>query len=235
MSQARQERAVRTREKIIRAAAEVFDESGFHGASMNKIIRRAGATMGSMYFHFSSKEELARTVMNEQAADLEFLPGEAGLQRLMDMCMQVADMMRTNVLFRAGVRIAVEQGEFGMRDATPYELWMESFREQLEAAEKRGELLPGADPAGFARVLVGAYSGTQLLSNIMHGREDLSERIAELLRYLLPGIAHPEAIAAVEIREPVTVPMAQAVAEGQLRTPEREPSRGVEASAGAAE
>ncbi|RSS83981.1 ScbR family autoregulator-binding transcription factor [Streptomyces sp. WAC06614] len=199
MSQPRQARAIRTREKIIRAAAEVFDESGFSGASMNKIVRRAETTMGAMYFHFASKEEIAQTVMNEQAADLTFPDGEDGLQRLLDINLEVAHQMRTNVLFRAGVRLAVEQGDFGMRDAAPYQLWTELFREQLEAAARRGELLPGVDTAEFAEILVGAYTGTQLMSNIATGRENLIERIATLWRYLLPSIASPEVIARLDL------------------------------------
>ncbi|MFF4170140.1 ScbR family autoregulator-binding transcription factor [Streptomyces sp. NPDC001744] len=200
MPQPRQTRAILTREKIIRAAAEVFDESGFSGASMNKIMRRAETTMGAMYFHFASKEEIAQTVMSEQASDLTFPEGEDGLQRLFDINLEVAHQMRTNVLFRAGVRLAVEQGDFGMRDAAPYQLWAEMFRGQLEAAERRGELLPGVDTTEFAEILVGAYTGTQLMSNITTGREDLMERIAALWRYLLPSVATPEVIERLDLR-----------------------------------
>ncbi len=199
MSQPRQERAVRTRERIIRAAAEVFDESGFSGGSISKIVNRAGTTMGAMYHHFSSKEDVARAVMAEQDADLDFPPGEDGLQRLLDISMELARQLRTSVLFRAGVRLAVEQGDFGMRESAPYELWIKRFTEQLVAAEKRGDLLPGVDVEDFARALVGAYSGTQLLSEISTGRADLIERIAAMWRYLLPGIASPEIISRLRI------------------------------------
>jgi AcrR family transcriptional regulator len=199
MPHPRQERAVRTRERILRAAAEVFDEFGFHGGSISRIVRRAGTTMGAVYHHFSSKEDLARAVMAEQDADLYFPPGEDGLQRLLDMTMEVARQLRINVLFRAGVRLAVEQGDFGMRESAPYELWIKRFTEQLVAAERRGELLPGVDVEDFARTLVGAYNGTQLLSEISTGRADLIERIAAMWRYLLPGVASPEAISQLQI------------------------------------
>lgn len=72
MAKSRQERAVRTREALLRAAAEVFDTAGYSGASINKILERAGLTAGAMYFHFKNKEALARAVIMEQAADLEF-------------------------------------------------------------------------------------------------------------------------------------------------------------------
>ncbi|MFJ3927312.1 ScbR family autoregulator-binding transcription factor [Streptomyces sp. NPDC090022] len=199
MSQPRQARAIRTREKIIRAAAEVFDESGFAGASMNKIVRRAETTMGAMYFHFASKEEVAQTVMAEQASDMAFPAGEDGLQRMLDITLEVARQLRTNVLLRAGVRLAVEQGSFGMSDAAPYQLWSEMLRTQLVAAERRGELLPGVDIEEFAEIVVGAYTGTQLLSSIATGHADVYERVATLWRYMLPAVAAPEVIAGLDL------------------------------------
>lgn len=197
MARRQQERAVRTRAVIVRAAAEVFDECGFAGASINKIIRRAGTTMGGIYFHFPSKEALARAVMADQAADLTFAPGPDGLQRLIDITMDVARQLQTNVLLRAGVRLAVEQGAFGMQDGTAYQWWIERFTEQLTAARKQGDLLPHVEEAEVARILVGSYSGTQLLSQILTGRDDLPGQIALLWGLFLPGIAQPEAISRI--------------------------------------
>jgi AcrR family transcriptional regulator len=41
----------------IRAAAGVFAEKGFHGASTRDIAERLGIKQGSLYYYFSSKEE----------------------------------------------------------------------------------------------------------------------------------------------------------------------------------
>lgn len=194
MAQPQQERAVRTRAALIRAAAEEFDLRGYTGTSTTKIIKRAGSTMGALYFHFGSKEDLAKAVMAEQAADLPELGGRSGLQHLIDLTLELAQELQRNVLLRAGVRLAVEQGAFGIQDDAAYQLWITRFKEELIVAEALGELRPGVDPAGFARVLVGAYSGTQLLSQISTGHEDLRERIVELWRYFLPAVAAPEVI-----------------------------------------
>ncbi|MER7106033.1 TetR family transcriptional regulator, partial [Streptomyces humidus] len=50
--QPRQERGVQTRRQLLRAAAEVFDESGFAGASIKDILQQAELTAGALYFHF---------------------------------------------------------------------------------------------------------------------------------------------------------------------------------------
>ncbi|MEV8536825.1 ScbR family autoregulator-binding transcription factor [Streptomyces sp. NPDC051211] len=189
----KQERALRTRQALLRAAAEVFDEHGFSGASINKILERAGVTAGAVYFHFKSKEGLARAVILEQAGDLHFPAGQGGLGHLVDMTQYLAVEMQHNVLLRAGVKLAVEQGESGLQEFTIYEWWIDRFRQELTVARERGQLLPDVDEEEFARVLVGAYTGTQVMSRISAGHADLPERIAVMWRYLLPGIATPEA------------------------------------------
>ena len=45
------------RHEAIRAAAAVFAEKGFHGASTRDIAQRLGIKQGSLYYYFRSKEE----------------------------------------------------------------------------------------------------------------------------------------------------------------------------------
>ncbi len=47
-----------TRQKILDAAHSLFLEQGYHATSMRQIGGRAGVTMGGIYNHFSSKEEI---------------------------------------------------------------------------------------------------------------------------------------------------------------------------------
>ncbi|WP_425471967.1 ScbR family autoregulator-binding transcription factor [Streptomyces piniterrae] len=184
---------MKTREVILHAAAEIFDECGYSGASISKIMARANVTQGGMYFHFKSKKGLAQAVLAHQQEFVHFPGGTAGLQRLIDLNFFLAHELKNNVLFRASVRLAVEQGEFGMRDDTAYQEWVEQFHAHLCVAREQGELLPEVSEREFANVLVGAYSGTQIFSNVSSGREDLPDRLAALWRYLLPGIATPQA------------------------------------------
>ncbi|MFF8769751.1 ScbR family autoregulator-binding transcription factor [Kitasatospora sp. NPDC015120] len=190
-----QERAVRTRETILKAAAQIFDEYGYSGSSVSKIINLAGTTQGAMYFHFKSKEDLAKAVMDEQASDLD-LPGQpTGLRQLVRITLYLADELRENVLLRAGVTLAVEQGQLGLRDFTPYEMWAEQFRAELEAARQAGELLNDVVIEELAQVLVAAYTGSQVMSHLRTGRADLPERIVQLWWFLLPGIAPAPVVA----------------------------------------
>jgi len=48
----------RSRLRLIEAAAELFAEQGFHGATLAAVAQRAGMTTGAIYGSFKSKEEL---------------------------------------------------------------------------------------------------------------------------------------------------------------------------------
>lgn len=198
MARQRQERAERTRAALIHAAAEVFDQAGYHGAGLNAILRRAGITTGAMYFHFKSKEELARAIIVDQAAELKWPREKKGLQQLIDMCQYLAVEMRSNILFRAGVRLAVEQSEVNLLDYSIYDWWAEQFRVHLAEARDLGQLHPGVDEAAFAQVIVASYTGTQIMSRLSTGRSDLPKRIENMLRCLLPALAPAEVIATLE-------------------------------------
>lgn len=54
----RSHRRQATRDRLLAAAAEVFAERGFHGASVEDICERAGFTRGAFYSNFTDKDEL---------------------------------------------------------------------------------------------------------------------------------------------------------------------------------
>lgn len=51
-----------TRQKIFRAAADVFEEKGYTGARMQEIADRAGINKALLHYYFSSKEQLFMSV-----------------------------------------------------------------------------------------------------------------------------------------------------------------------------
>jgi AcrR family transcriptional regulator len=58
----RSSKAVRTRERLVEAAKEIFEESGFLDARISDIAARAGQSHGTFYYYFNSKEEIFREV-----------------------------------------------------------------------------------------------------------------------------------------------------------------------------
>ncbi len=59
-----------TRDSILRAAAELFYEKGFDGASQREIAGRVGIDAGSIYNHFPSKQDILATILISVGDDL---------------------------------------------------------------------------------------------------------------------------------------------------------------------
>jgi len=62
--------AAARREVIAAAAAELFAERGYRGASIGEIARRAGVTPPVVYEHFDSKTALYRELLEKHFAEL---------------------------------------------------------------------------------------------------------------------------------------------------------------------
>jgi TetR/AcrR family transcriptional regulator, fatty acid metabolism regulator protein len=59
-----------TRDKILRAALQVFAEKGYHRAVVDDIVRASGTSKGAVYHHFPNKEALFLALVDEFAARL---------------------------------------------------------------------------------------------------------------------------------------------------------------------
>ena len=53
-----------TRERILRAAYQLFLRRGYSDVSLNQLVKEAGLTKGGFYHHFSSKDELFAEVVD---------------------------------------------------------------------------------------------------------------------------------------------------------------------------
>lgn len=73
---ARQARAEITRDSVLAGAADVFLRLGYANASLSEIISQSNVTKGALYFHFGSKEELARAVVDQGNERLRGASGE---------------------------------------------------------------------------------------------------------------------------------------------------------------
>jgi AcrR family transcriptional regulator len=61
----------RTRKTVIAATLDVIAETGFAGASLGAIARRAGVTRGSIYSNFAGRDELMMAAVASQGMTLD--------------------------------------------------------------------------------------------------------------------------------------------------------------------
>lgn len=186
---ARQDRAERTRNVILDAAAEAFEERGFAGASLSDILARAGVTKGALYFHFSSKEDLAMALVEEQWK-IELPPLEAPknpVQSVIDLCHSFCNNLCTNTRVRASNRLVTE-GNFERPLPEVYTRWVDMLHHFLKVAQTTGDLRQELDPADVASYIGGAVLGIQTMSGVLTNRSDLRDRLTDMWKISLPGI-----------------------------------------------
>ncbi|MFE5872739.1 ScbR family autoregulator-binding transcription factor [Streptomyces roseifaciens] len=194
---AKQARAIHTRRLILEAAGEVFDEYGYESATIAEILGRAGVTKGALYFHFASKEELARGVLGEALTTEGVMPQESRLQEWVDVGMVLAHRLPREPLLSAAIRLSADRKA---RDlfGTSWPAWISFIAGQLTAAKEQGELLPHVDTERIAVLFVSAWTGVEVLSTALDGGDSLEERVALLYDTILPGIAVPGALRALD-------------------------------------
>lgn len=97
------------RTQIIEAAIACFLERGYTNTSMSDIIKASGLSSGSIYSHFSGKEDILTTAINERLENVkklyETLPEGAGPQDILEI---IYTNQMVNENFSAMLRIRLE-------------------------------------------------------------------------------------------------------------------------------
>ena len=188
-----QERAKISRRQILRGAADRFEVTGYGSTSMNDIVSAAQMTKGAVYFHFSSKDELAQAVIEEQhqisitAFTAVAATGAPALEQLVMVCHEMGRQLVADPIVRAGVRLTLELASADGSQG-PYLAWIRELRKLAEAAKREGDIRDDVEPESIGRVAISAFTGVQLVSNVLTRRSDLDVRIDELFTLLLAGV-----------------------------------------------
>ena len=97
------------RAQIIEAAISCFLEKGYTNTSMSDIIKASGLSSGSIYSHFSGKEDILISAINERLNSVKELydtfPGGAGPQDILEI---IYTNLLVNENFTAMLRIRLE-------------------------------------------------------------------------------------------------------------------------------
>jgi AcrR family transcriptional regulator len=197
----RQARALVTRGAILDAAAHEFAAEGYHAASLSKILGRSGVTKGAMYFHFASKGAMARSVAEVMEARLPEVVGQwearghDPLTTAVHVTVGFAEILRDEVVCRAGLRV-VSEGALGPAQARwPYDFWETVHADLLGRARAAGSLRADLDAVELARTVVALATGVRAVCVATGELAEVRERTAASWSVLLACAAEPDWLA----------------------------------------
>jgi AcrR family transcriptional regulator len=169
------------------AAAEVFAELGYTGATTAAICRAAGVGSGTLFHYFGDKRSIMVAIftddqiVNDQVlASLDVDRPLAEIWRLLDhLCRDVADPLAPGLVV-AMLQLAVSDEEFGGLIESGDARVRAAFALLLRAAQELGEVDRELDPDRAGRWLLGLVDTLYLMS----GGEsfDAEAEVAELHR-----------------------------------------------------
>ncbi|MFB7631931.1 ScbR family autoregulator-binding transcription factor [Streptomyces sp. NPDC056149] len=164
MTQLKQDRARKTRQQVLEAAAAAFDERGY-SASIDDVVSKSQLTKGGVYYHFENKDALVQGVLDATKPGLTGAvePQELKLQEWIDTGMVLAYRLPRDTLLRAALRLSMEPVvQQSLR--TPWPAWIQHTTRQLAVARTQKELLPGVKIEDYGRMVAQAWAGIAALS-----------------------------------------------------------------------
>jgi AcrR family transcriptional regulator len=193
---------VRSRQAILRAAADLATTRGLEGLSIGELAEHIGMSKSGLYAHFKSKEELELATIDTAAeifaAEVLIPAGSSpgGLPRVHALCEAFLAHLERRVFsggcFFAGVsaQLAARPGRARDRVMDMQGRWLGLFAEALGQAVAAGDLPPGADIDQLV------YEVTAMLVRanftwILTGDPDALERARAGIRHVLERAGGP--------------------------------------------
>ena len=166
MAGARAARKQATRERVLAAARDLFDEVGYESSTIRMIATRAGVAIGSVFTTFASKAEILSEVMLHRLDGL-YAELDAVLPHLRGSC---ADRLRSIMAIHDNVEmkrprlfaafVATSFSEYDANTIVPFgrnERLHAMLREVLAQGQADGAVRADADLDLFVETLIAAY------------------------------------------------------------------------------
>ena len=192
--------AASRRRAILDSALAVFTEQGLAAASIQDIRARSGASIGSIYHHFGSKEGIAAALYAEAIADYQRGALEV-LRAALDAGAGIRGLVRHFLLWvrdhrqLAGLMLSVERHELRALAAPQVKELNRAFRQPLReliSAHEATNALPELPEDVLLPALLGparAYAGQWVAGRARTPLEEAADRLADLAWSGLAGPA----------------------------------------------
>lgn len=183
----------RSRQKIVETAAVLFNQKGFSGCSMGDIVAASGMEKGTLYGHFSTKEELALLAFDyawKETSDKR-LRNVHTISNAVDKLKLHIDNYVNTSSFTGGCpllnsAVDADDGNLALRSRVKKALkgWEDFLAQTVEDGQSAGEIHPKIDPRAVANVVISLLEGATAVSRINKRSDALSDAQGYLNLYL---------------------------------------------------
>ena len=183
-----------TRQRIVAAAAPIFNERGFAGCSMQDVLEATGLEKGGLYRHFASKEELAaeafafalNQVVKTRTGDLGHIPGSVEKLRYI-----VERFVETPSPLRGGcplmnTAIDADDGNAVLRELATRAIrdWRSRLERIVHDGIRSGEICKSTQPRRVANTVIATLEGALMISRLEGSKQALKDARATLEDFL---------------------------------------------------
>ena len=190
------------RDRILRAAVEIFSRKGFFNSKVSEIARAASVADGTIYLYFRNKDDLLISLfeekMGEVVADVRRRIADGGnsLEKLKIFIENHMDLLEREAGLVEVLQVELRQSTKFLKDYTPVKFfeYLEIISDILEEGKREGVLRPDLNVSIARRAIFGALdelSLTYILSRKPKYHPTVTA--AELCRLLLEGLCVPGA------------------------------------------
>lgn len=195
------DRGENTRERIFDIAQEIILQKGFGSTAIDEILERAHITKGGFFYHFKSKNELARHLMQryldqddaffkrlfERADTLS----EDPLQQMLIFLKLFAEAMEDLEGTHPGCLVASytyesQQFDETIRDLTKVGVlgWRRLFKDRLEAINEKYPMQLDTSLDEVADMLTSTVEGGIILSRVFGNQKLLAQQLLQFRNYV---------------------------------------------------
>ncbi|MEU4226974.1 TetR/AcrR family transcriptional regulator [Nonomuraea sp. NPDC026600] len=192
------------RRRIVEACVDAFGETGFYGATMKDVAKRAGSSYTGLLHHFPRKEDLLTAVLElRDERSSEYLesahaldPSSNPVETLRGMLAVIVDNELQPGLMELH---CVLSGEATSPDHPAHAYYTERYRmlrqffgKAFRALADRGELRSAIDPETLATMTIALINGLQEQWLFDRDSVQMESAIRQFLGSAVPALAEPE-------------------------------------------
>ncbi len=177
------------RDRLVRAASQVIHRQGYARTTLADIARTSDVALGSVYYYFKTKEDIAIAIIERRLDDLDRILIQATenldpLERLQALVQLWVSDKQIDALY--GCPIGSLCYELAKQNDTLSDEAAKPLKKLLQLAEEQFRLLgKGNESSSLALHLITTLQGASLVANALHDPEVIAQETARLKTWLM--------------------------------------------------